>query len=120
MPLAVTEQELEQLLSDVPFTNSYGFHLHSISDGERALSVPFQPLFERPGGVVGGQVFMAAADVAMWLAIMTRLGTKETALTVEMKTSFLAAARKEHFLCQAKILKLGKRLVYGVAGSVGS
>jgi len=120
MPLAVTEQELEQLLSDVPFTSSYGFRLHSLGDGECALSVPFQPRFERPGGLVSGQVFMAAADVAMWLAIMTGLGMKEAAVTAEMKTSFLAAARKEDFLCQAKILKLGKRLVYGVAESISS
>jgi len=35
---------------------------------------------------------MAAADVAMWLAIMTRLGTAEVAVTAEMKTNFLSGA----------------------------
>ena len=60
---------------------------------------------------------MAAADVAMWLSIMTRLGTAEVA-TAEMKTNFLSGAREEDFLCQAKILKLGKRLVFGTAECV--
>ena len=69
---------------------------------------------------MSGQVFMAAADVAMWLAIMTKLGTQETAVTVEMKTNFLNEARQEDFLCQAKILKLGKRLIYGTAECVGA
>lgn len=115
MPVAVKESELEQLLSDVPFTRSYGFRLHSIGDGECAISVPFQAAFERPGGIVSGQVFMAAADVAMWLAIMTRLGKDTTAVTVEMKTNFLSGARREDLLCRARILKLGSRLIYGVA-----
>ncbi len=118
MHLAVTESELQQLLSEVSFTRGYGFRLHSIGDGECAIAVPFQQAFERPGGIVGGQVFMAAADVAMWLAIMTKLGTGETAVTVEMKTNFLSGARQEDFVCRARILKLGRRLVYGVAECV--
>ena len=74
MALAVTESELRQLLADVAFTRSYGFRLHSIGEGECVLEVPFQPAFERPGGIVSGQVFMAAADVAMWLAILNGEG----------------------------------------------
>ena len=116
--LAVTEPELEQLLTEVAFTRNYGFRLHSIGDGECAISVPFQQAFERPGGIVSGQVFMAAADVAMWLAIMTRLGKSQAGVTAEMKTSFLSGARQEDFLCRARILKLGKRLVFGVAECV--
>ena len=118
MSLAVTEPELRQLLADVAFTRNYGFRLHSIGDGECSLDVPFQPAFERPGGMVSGQVFMAAADVAMWLAIMTKLGLQDGAVTAEMKTNFLSGARQEDFLCRARILKLGKRLVYGVAECV--
>ena len=118
MTLAVTEQELAQLLAEVPFTRSYGFRLQSMGDGECALSVPFQPAFERPGGIVSGQVFMAAADVAMWLAIMTRLGKSDGAVTAEMTTSFLRGARLANFVCRARILKLGRRLIYGVAECV--
>ena len=107
--------ELQRILTEVAFTRNYGFQVHSIGDGECTLAVPFQRAFERPGGIVSGQVFMAAADVAMWLAIMTRLGTAEVAVTAEMKTNFLSGAREEDFLCRAKILKLGKRLVFGTA-----
>ena len=107
--LAATALELQQILSGVPFTRSYGFRLHSIGDGECTLFVPFQEAFEQPGGIVSGQVFMAAADVAMWLAIMTRLGAKDAAVTAQMNTSFLSGARDEDFLCRARILKLGRR-----------
>ena len=120
MVLAATEAELRQRLAEAAFSNMYGFRLHSFADGECALDVPFQPAFERPGGIVSGPVFMAAADVAMWLAIMTRLGKDDRSVTAEMKTSFLNAARHEDFRCTAKILKLGKRLVYGVAECVNA
>jgi len=115
MFLAVSEAELHELLKQVSFTRQYGFKLHSFDVGECTMIVPFQKDFERPGGVVAGQVFMAAADVAMWLAIMTRLGKSDGSVTAEMKTNFLSGAREEDILCRAKILKLGRRLIYGVA-----
>ena len=116
--LACSTEELERLLSEVPFTRSYGFTLHGIADGQCSIDVPFQEVFERPGGIVSGQVFMAAADVAMWLAIKTRLGLADASVTAEMKTNFLGGARREGFRCTAKVLKLGRRLIYGVAECV--
>jgi len=113
--LACDEHELARLLADVPFTRLMGFTLRDIGAGLCRLDIPFQETFERPGGLVSGQVFMAAADVAMWLAIKTQLGLSDTSVTAEMKTSFLGAARKSGFSCTARILKLGQRLIYGVA-----
>jgi len=118
MSLACTEQELEQLLLAVAFTRNFGFVLGGIGDGQCTIDVPFQAAFERPGGVVSGQVFMAAADVAMWLAIKTRLGIDDASVTAEMKTNFLGSARREAFRCTARVLKLGRRLIYGVAECV--
>jgi acyl-coenzyme A thioesterase PaaI-like protein len=58
---------------------------------------------------------MAAADVAMWLAVVTRLGPHDMSVTGELHTAFLSAARREDFFCSARIVKLGRRLIYGVA-----
>ena len=102
MNLACDKKELEQLLADVAFTRSFGFALNSIGDGQCSIDVAFQEAFERPGGIVSGQVFMAAADVAMWLAIKTKLGLSDSSVTAEMKTNFLGAAKKEAFRCDAK------------------
>jgi acyl-coenzyme A thioesterase PaaI-like protein len=115
MALAVTNTKLRRLLSEAPFTRVYGFKVHSVADGECTLHVPFQSAFERPGGLVSGPVFMAAADVAMWLAIVTRLGIKDMSVTAKMTTAFLNAGRQEDFYCTAKVLKLGTRLIYGTA-----
>jgi uncharacterized protein (TIGR00369 family) len=118
MNLACGEDELRELLNAVAFTRNFGFILHGIADGECSIDVPFQEAFERPGGIVSGQVFMAAADVAMWLAIKTRLGTADASVTAEMKTNFLGGARRSGFRCSAKVLKFGRRLIYGVAECV--
>jgi acyl-coenzyme A thioesterase PaaI-like protein len=118
MSLPVTAPELQQLLQTVTFTRQYGFQLHAIADGVCTLLVPFQEAFERPGGIISGQVFMTAADVAMWLALLSKFGVADRSVTVEMTTAFLQGARREDFRCTATLMKLGKRLVYGVAECV--
>ena len=64
---------------------------------------------------MSGQVFMAAADFAMWLAIKTRLGLTDTSVTAEMKTNFLGGVQRTGFRCTATVLKFGRQSIYGVA-----
>lgn len=120
MPAAVTPAEIRQLLKETAFAKLYGFQLLELGDGECSLTIPFQEAFERPGGIVSGPVFMAAADVAMWVAIKTRLGLHESSVTVEMKTNFLSGAKREDIRCNSKLLKVGRRLIYGTAECAGS
>lgn len=115
MTLAVTAAELRDLLSRAVLARDYDFTLESFDDGVCTVRVPFHPGLERPGGLVGGPAFMAAADVTMWLAIITRLGPADRSVTTELTTAFLAPARQEGFLCTARVLKWGRRMIYGVA-----
>jgi acyl-coenzyme A thioesterase PaaI-like protein len=120
MTLAATADELRDLLSRAVFVREYGFALESFADGECTIRAPFHPGHERPGGVIGGPAFMAAADVTMWLAIITRLGPADRSVTVALHTAFLAAARREDFRCTARVVRWGRRLVHGVAECVGA
>ncbi|MGI8858099.1 MAG: PaaI family thioesterase [Thermomicrobiales bacterium] len=120
MALAVTETALQDLLESSPFNHPYGFRVQSIGDGVCTVAVPFLFTYERPDGLISGPVFMAAADVTMWLAIMTRTGIIDHLVTVEMKTNFLNAARAEDVTCTATVLKLGRRLIYGTAECTNS
>lgn len=115
MDLAVSERDLQDLLEASPFNRQYGFRVQAIGDGVCTVAVPFQFVYERPDGLISGPVFMAAADVTMWLAIQTQTGIIDHLVTVEMKTNFLNGARAEDVICTAKVLKLGRRLVYGTA-----
>ena len=110
-----SRRALAQLLARSRFIAGYGFRLVSATDAACTVSVPFRRAFERPGGTVNGPVFMAAADCAMWLAIKRKIGIEHDAVTAELNTAFLSAARRETVYCTARVLKLGKRLIYGVA-----
>jgi uncharacterized protein (TIGR00369 family) len=115
MSAGASKRALADLLKRSRFLAVYGFRLVSASDEACTISVPFRRSFERPGGTVNGPVFMAAADCATWLAVKRRIGIEHDAVTSELNTAFLNAARRETVYCTARVLKLGKRIIYGVA-----
>ena len=106
---------LQKLLARSRFVRTYGLKLVSLTDSECTIAMPFRRALERPGGTVNGPAFMAAADCAMWLAIKRHIGIEQDAVTSELNTAFLNAARRETVYCTARILKLGKRSIYGTA-----
>ena len=116
---APTLSELNQVLADTPFLKAYAFRVESTASGECTLRVPFVPALERPGGIVSGMTLMGAADVAMWLAIMTTRGTVEHWVTSDMKTAFLRAGIREPLLCKARVLRIGRRTAYGTVETHG-
>ncbi len=109
------KKQLQQLLDKARFLRPYGFKVVSVSSRVCTLELPHKPALERPGGIINGPALMAAADCAMWLAIKARLGVQGDALTSELNTAFLAPAKGEHVYCTARILKMGRRRIYGVA-----
>lgn len=116
----ITIDDLNGVLGDTAFLKAYDFCVIACGLGECTLVVPYSPSSDRPGGIISGMTIMGAADVAVWLAIMTQRGTTERWVTSDMKTSFLRSAREEDVICTARLLKLGKRTAYGTAECRGS
>jgi uncharacterized protein (TIGR00369 family) len=112
---AVTVEQLQALLDEHTFTRRLGARVEAVEDGACTLVVPHRPEDDRPGGIVSGAVYMHAADVAFWFAVKTVLGYEDASVTSQMTTAFLASARAEPFTCRARVLRAGKRLVYGTA-----
>ena len=113
--MKVTLEELARLVAAAPFLAPFGYVVESCAPGECTLRVPYSAALERPGGVVSGITIMGAADVAMWLAILTERGAAEQWVTTDLKTAFLRGARGTDIRCTARVLKLGKRTAYGTA-----
>ena len=109
--------DFQALLDHTPFVQPYAFKVEGASDSGCVIRCPANPDFLRPDTIVSGPTFMTAADVAMWLAIVSALGQNaRSALTLEMKTNFISALiGPAEFLCTATILKPGSRVVFGVA-----
>src|SRR5947199_387699 len=87
MEIAVSERDLQDLLEASPFNRQYGFRVQAIGEGVCTIAVPFQFIYERPDGLISGPVFMAAADVTMWLAIQTQTGIMDRLVTAEMNAA---------------------------------
>lgn len=113
--MKVTKRQLQALLDRSRFIRHYGFRVVKATPEVCIIELPHKPLLERPGGIINGPALMAAADCAMWLAIKARIGIDKDALTSELNTAFLNAARGKHVYCTARILKFGRRSIYGTA-----
>lgn len=87
-----TVDDLAKVLADTAFLKPYGFVVRDCALSECTIRVPYNAALERPGGIVSGMTIMGAAEVAMWLAIMTQRGTQERWVTTDMKTAFLSSA----------------------------
>ncbi len=83
--------------------------------GEVVLALPVSPRHVHAGGVMCGQTLMAAADTAMVLAVMTKLGAFRPMTTVQLQTTFLRPVPGDagEARVTATVLRLGKTMAFG-------
>jgi uncharacterized protein (TIGR00369 family) len=112
--LAMTFTEACDVLAQSPFAQWWGLRVDSIGLDSATVSLPSAPHLLRPGGVLQGASYDVVADVAVWLAIMTRKGRDASAVTVELKTNFLRSTAKG-IVSTARLIHQGRRLTLGSA-----
>lgn len=72
------------------------------------------PRHLRPGDTVSGPSLFALADVAVYLAILSRIGPVALAVTTGGSIDFLRKPEADHdLLAEARLLKLGRSLAVG-------
>ncbi|HZJ54374.1 MAG TPA: PaaI family thioesterase [Myxococcaceae bacterium] len=111
----ITVDIAQRLIDDSPFGRWWGYRVEEVGPGIARLLLPFQPGFERPGGVLQGGCAMTLADVSFWIAGMTVIGEDPSALTLQMSSSFLRPAILGDLRSEARILRAGRRILYGEA-----
>lgn len=68
----------------------------------------------RPGGTVSGPAMFGLADVAMYLAILSRIGPVALAVTTNCSIDFMRKpVAGRDVLAEARLLKLGRVLAVG-------
>lgn len=68
----------------------------------------------RPGGTVSGPVLMAVADVALYVAILGRIGIVPLTVTTSLTINFLRKpASDARIMAVCKLMKLGRTLAVG-------
>lgn len=116
-PLDVTVEEVDAFIADqLPFCAELGITCDSLAPDEAVVRWRFDRRWTRPVDFVCGPVMMALADMGVYVAGFTRGGIEALALTNELKTTFLRpAAGGVDLLCRARILKRGRKVIYGLA-----
>lgn len=99
-------QEFPQVASD--------FTVLSVGDDVLGVRLNVAEQHLRPGGTVSGPTMFALADVAMYLAILSRIGPVALAVTTNCSIDFMRKPEAGRALiAQARILKLGRVLAVG-------
>ncbi len=97
----------------MPFAGQMGITVRELGDGTATLHLPFRDDFLRPGGTISGPVMMGLADLAMYAAVLSRIGLVEHTLTVTLNITFLRPPQPADVIAEAKLFKAGKRLAMG-------
>lgn len=118
MDLNAANAVLERVLA--PWVKELGLTVASVSASETTLLLPHSGAFVHAGGVVCGQVLMAAADTAMVVAFSAALGDFRPMTTVNLNTTFLRPVANGDMRVIARVVRLGRSLLYGDVDIVGA
>ena len=113
MDAADLQAMLDRVAAD--YVKRLELRVQAVDDEGVRLVLPVAPGLIHGGGVLCGQAIVAAADTAMLLAMIARLGGFKPMTTVQLQTSFLRPVPKEtaSVAIVARVLRLGKSLSYG-------
>jgi len=116
MVAKLSVEELQNLL-DAEFPRTFhrngGYVIEKVWLGGSRVRKHFDRASLRPGGTIAGTTLMALTDIAMYVAILATIGWKPLTVTTNLNINFLRKPEPRDLLGEARLLKLGKRLVVG-------
>ena len=116
MAVKLTVAELQNPL-DAEFPRTFhrdgGYVIEEVWVGGSRVRKHFDKASLRPGGTIAGTTLMALTDIAMYVAILATIGWKPLTVTTNLNINFLRKPEPRDLLGEARLLKLGKRLVVG-------
>ncbi|GGO81324.1 thioesterase [Marinobacterium nitratireducens] len=113
MPVLSLEQLNSFLSEHFPQGDQYGV-LEEVGPGSARMRLSVSDQHLRPGGTVSGPVMMGLADVAVYAALLTRIGAVPLAVTSNLNISFLRKPKAcADLVAEARMLKVGRSLGVG-------
>lgn len=112
--MTVTFEQLKGFLSEqFPQGERFGT-LEALGDGWAEMRLAVSDDHLRPGGTVSGPALMALADVAVYAALLGKIGLVPLAVTINLNINFMnKPAANRDVIAVAKMLKIGRRLAVG-------
>ena len=113
---ALTADEIGKLLEqEFPqaFFPGCGLTIERVDYGNVRVRRAYHADYLRPGGTISGPTMMELADFAMYVAVFSAVGAQPLAVTTNLTINFLRKPAQADLVADAKLLKVGKRLVVG-------
>ena len=115
--MTMTAEALQSTLDGIAaeYVRRLRLRVVEASDEAVVVDMPVTAELVHGGGVLCGQAILSAADTAMLLAMIVRLGGFKPMTTVQLQTSFLRPVPGDAVSVKvvARVLRLGKSLSYG-------
>jgi uncharacterized protein (TIGR00369 family) len=114
MAQAMTAEALAAFLEEA-FPQVHGdFRIEALGEDGPTIRLMVAERHLRPGGTVSGPSMFALADVAIYLAVLARIGPVALAVTTSCAIDFMRRpAAGADLLAETRLLKLGRVLAVG-------
>ncbi|WP_407051427.1 PaaI family thioesterase [Methyloraptor flagellatus] len=112
-PVMTAEEVSEFLDREFPQIHEGGraFSVEGVAPGLGVMRFSAGDRHLRPGGTVSGPALFTLADLAAYVVILAHIGPVALAVTTTATINFLRKPEPGDLIGEARILKLGKRLV---------
>lgn len=113
--LVLTREEVSAFLAEVYPEAARQAAVESVDPMRATMRLLRDERHLRPGGTISGPSITLLADVTFYVAVMAMIGREAMTVTTNMTLNFLRKPADADLLCDARILKLGRRLATGDA-----
>ncbi|MEQ3626540.1 MAG: PaaI family thioesterase [Celeribacter sp.] len=114
--IAMDAEALRQFLDTEFVQVRADFEIEEVTSEGLILRLRVNERHLRPGGTVSGPAMFALADVAIYLAILSRIGPRALSVTTSCAMDFMRKpAAGVDLLAETRLLKLGRLLAVGDA-----
>jgi uncharacterized protein (TIGR00369 family) len=103
---------LRRFFAGAPFMADLGVSPLTVGEGQVGTELPLQPRHLQHTGQVHAGVMLSMADHSMGAAAQTLAEHGHVVITADLKISLLRAAQGERLLCDARVLKPGRRISF--------
>jgi acyl-CoA thioesterase len=109
----VTElEQLREFMRTIPFNMHLGIVVEAAHDDGITISCDVREEFRNGHGVLHGGVIATLADVAVGVALKTRIAPK-TATTIDLKVNYLKPVISGKLRARCYLVRVGKTLITG-------
>ncbi len=109
--LTVENKELaRKIFERTPYLKLLGMEFIEVESGRAVIKLSMREELRQPHGLLHGGATISVIDTATAFAVATLLADGEKASTVDLTTHFLRPVVDGFIICEAKIVRAGKRL----------